>query len=118
MIFDSYSRRIKVDIRRKPVQVSVRKRPIQFINGAVVLPRHETRVTASDQSSVVHFTKSTPQPFQILNTPALILQPDGSYLYLPQIVGGVSPYAISFGGILPPGWVFNGQNGQLSRPPQ
>lgn len=117
MIFDWYHRPIKVDIRRRHVQVSVQRREFRFENGSVLLPRHLTRVTASNDAATVYWTKPTPNPLQVLNSPPLNASGDGSYEYIPDVVGGVEPYVFRLDQALPAGFTFNAATGRLYRPP-
>lgn len=58
-----------------------------------------------------------PNPLAIVNVPSEDLELDGSYEYLPEVVGGLAPYSFELIGDIT-GFIFDSSTGKLSRPPQ
>lgn len=63
-------------------------------------------------------SKSTPEALTISGTPNPLIEPDGSYSFVPTVAGGLQPYVFELDGVLVAGFRFNTQTGELSRPPQ
>lgn len=71
------------------------------------------------ENAIVGMTsrKPQPQPLLILNAPTLTLNPDGSYSFVPDVIGGLKDYEFSLETDAE-GFAFNTTTGLLSRPPQ
>lgn len=58
--------------------------------------------------------QGVPNPLAITNSPALVLNPDESYLYVPEVIGGLKDYVFSIEG-LEGDFQFDTATGALSR---
>lgn len=118
MIFDSYHRPLELERRSKTISFGTAKN-VASVDG-VTLTLQKVIAPSIDMetpSFSLAFSRPVPLPLAITNAPETELEPDGSYVYLPDISGGLRPYSFEIDGDTT-GFEFNSQTGRLSRPPQ
>lgn len=136
MIFDVFPSKPIVSGTEKEIAVQAQARPVLasakvnhlFGNGDdleiirlyedVEFGREPVSIDLGIELLQVDLTNPVPLPLAFISGFVMTENPEGSYIYTPQVVGGAAPYSFQLEEVLPQGWTFDTETGVLTSPPQ